>query len=73
MTAQATRIGGLKNLTTGEVADAHRIGSDDRGRGLICFVEGWQPQSSDGREIYPEQDVDGNWIEGTECEPYTFE
>lgn len=67
------RIATLHNLSTGEVAPPHFLGTDEDGRRLVVFVEGWQPYTGDGRCVYPEQDEDGNWIEGTECEPYPFE
>lgn len=67
------RIATLHSLSTGEMAQPHFIGIDREGRRLVQFVDGWQPYSGNGRCVYPEQDGDGNWIEGTECEPYTFE
>lgn len=68
-----SRIETIRHLVHGTAAEPHFIGTDSEGRRLVQFVEGYQPESNDGRVIYPEQDADGNWIEGTECEPYTFE
>jgi hypothetical protein len=46
-----------KNIETGEIAPAHRIGRDDFGAKIYQFVEGWEP-------TFPyESDEDGNWIE----------
>lgn len=48
-----------KNLETGEIAPAHRIGTNDEGEVIYQYVEGWEPTTP-----YT-TDEDGNWIEGT--------
>jgi hypothetical protein len=45
-----------KNLETGEIAPAHRIGTNDEGEVIYQYVEGWEPVFT----YY--SDEDGNWI-----------
>lgn len=52
-----------KNLTTGEIAPAHRIGTNDEGEVVYQFVEGWEPT------VPSVTDEDGNWIEDKKAEP----
>lgn len=58
-----------KNETTGELAPPHRIGTDEEGRDLYQFVEGWIPVDKDGNLIAElESDQDGNWYVGDTAE-----
>lgn len=45
-----------RNLTTGETAPAHLIGTTEDGRQLYQAIEGWEPVGE------YECDEDGNWI-----------
>ena len=45
-----------RNLTTGETAPAHRIGTTEDGHPLYQSVEGWEPTFDF------ECDEDGNWV-----------
>ena len=68
-----SKISGLMELDTGTVYGVLFVGVDSEGRRLVSFCDGYQPVSSDGRQLYPEQNGDGCWVEGTECKPYAFE
>ena len=50
------KITAYRNLTTGELAPTHQIGTDDRGRPLYQSVEGYEPV--DPYEITE----DGYWV-----------
>ncbi len=62
MTRINSRIIYYRNKKTGELADAHWIGTDEDGRPLFQYVEGWEPADYDGNPLECEQDYDCNWI-----------
>lgn len=55
-----------RNETTDELAPPHLIGTDEEGRELYLFIDGWYPTDASGNEIECEQDCDGNWIQPEE-------
>ncbi len=56
-------IAAYRNVTTGEIAPAHRLGVTDENRPLFQAVEGWEPVNTDGKPVDYECTPDGNWVE----------
>jgi hypothetical protein len=52
-----------RNEKTGELAPPHIVGTDENGRRIYQFVEGWQPADATGVPIACESDYDGNWLD----------
>lgn len=61
--ATTKNIHALLNTQTGETAPRHVIGTDEKGRTLVQYVEGWEPVDAAGQVVDCEQDYDGNWID----------
>ncbi len=53
-----------RNDETGELSPPHCIGTDEDGRAICLFVEGWSPVDRDGNDLTDKlaADEDGNWI-----------